>query len=241
MISAERANPLKWAGLQATSRWPQREKLQSIFSSATICSTQSIEARDAAYKRAVVSRPYFASNCSTPSFRPVRTMPPLRELAPQPGVSASRTATRAPRLARTRAAESPVIPPPITATSAASGKGSEGAADGIEAVSSQKQLSRRAPELEGEFVWLEGLGIGRRIPRARMMRRGSEREVMLSGGGAQVNEERAARRKDRESGRRAKREARYEKWKRRRPDEEFEGANCAVFSRLERGAVVCFL
>src|SRR5690348_3240332 len=241
MISAERTKPWKCAGLQATSRWPQREKLQSIFSSATICSTQSIEARDAAYKRAVVSRPYFASNCSTPSLRPVRTMPPLRELAPQPGVSASRTATRAPRLARTRAEESPVIPAPITATSTDSGKGRERSPAGIEAVSSQKQLSRRAPDWEGEFIWAERFGIGRRIPRASLMRRGSAREVMLSGGGAQVNEERAARRKGRESGRRAERETRYEKWKRRRRSKWLCGEIFVILCRLERGPVVCFL
>src|SRR5260370_1336003 len=53
-------------------------------------------------------------------------MPPLRELAPQPTVSASKTATRAPDFASVRAADNPVKPLPITATSTLSGKG-EGA------------------------------------------------------------------------------------------------------------------
>ena len=57
--------------------------------------------------RRVSSRPYLEMSWFTPSFIPVSTMPPLRELAPQPMVSLSSTATLAPRLARVRAAESP--------------------------------------------------------------------------------------------------------------------------------------
>ena len=90
-------------------------------SSRTICSTQSIEASDAAYIRRVSSRPYIEITLLTPSFIPVRTMPPLRELAPQPTVSDSSTATLAPRFARVRAADRPVKPAPITATSTRSG------------------------------------------------------------------------------------------------------------------------
>ena len=67
--------------------------------------------------RCVRSRPYMEINLLTPSFIPVSTIPPFRELAPHPMLSASSTATFAPRLARVRAAERPVKPEPITATS----------------------------------------------------------------------------------------------------------------------------
>ena len=73
----------------------------------------------------------------TGSFMPVRTIPPLRELAPQPKVSASRTATFTPRLARERAAESPQKPAPTTTTSALSGKPLADSAGGAATVSSQ--------------------------------------------------------------------------------------------------------
>src|SRR5712675_1877161 len=77
----------------------------------------------------------------TGSFIPVRTMPPLRELAPQPGVSASRTATFTPRLASVRAAERPQKPPPTTATSTKSGISDEGAIAGKPTVVAQKFFS----------------------------------------------------------------------------------------------------
>src|SRR5438552_3617373 len=92
-----------------------------MFSSRTICSTQSMLASDAAYICWVRSCPYMETSLFTPSLSPVSTMPPLRELAPQPIVSDSRTATVAPRLAKARAAERPVKPAPIIATSALSG------------------------------------------------------------------------------------------------------------------------
>ena len=57
-------------------------------------------ASEAAYMRCVSSRPYIEISLLTPSFIPVSTMPPLRELAPQPMVSDSSTATLAPRLAK---------------------------------------------------------------------------------------------------------------------------------------------
>ena len=89
----------------------------------------------------VRSRPYMEISLFTPSFRPVSTMPPLRELAPQPTVSASSTATLAPCLANVRVADSPVYPAPITATSTLSGNGCVASAFGISTVVSQKFLS----------------------------------------------------------------------------------------------------
>ena len=108
-----------------------------MASSRTICSTQSMVSSDAAYMRCVRSRPYLEMSWFTPSFMPVRTMPPLRELAPQPMVSDSSTATFAPRLASVRAAESPVKPAPITATSTMSGSGRADSVVGISVVVSQ--------------------------------------------------------------------------------------------------------
>src|SRR6266478_2959826 len=77
----------------------------------------------------------------TGSFIPVRTMPPLRELAPQPNVSDSNTATFTPRFARARAAESPQNPPPTTATSIVSGRVCEAAIAGEPTVVAQKFFS----------------------------------------------------------------------------------------------------
>ena len=70
-------------------------------------------------------------------------MPPFRELAPQPIVSASSTATLAPRRASVIAAESPVNPAPTTATSTLSGKGRKDGF-GICTVSSQNVFSWNA-------------------------------------------------------------------------------------------------
>src|SRR6266446_5095407 len=67
-------------------------------------------------------------------------MPPLRELAPQPMVCASKTATDAPDFARVLAAERPVKPAPIMAASTCWGK-SRAAGLGISTVSSQKVFS----------------------------------------------------------------------------------------------------
>jgi hypothetical protein len=53
-------------------------------------------------------------------------MPPFRELAPHPMVSDSSTTTFVPRLASESAAESPVNPAPMTATSALYGNGCAG-------------------------------------------------------------------------------------------------------------------
>ena len=64
-------------------------------------------------------------------------MPPFRELAPHPIVSASSTATLAPRRARVRAAESPVNPAPITATSTTPGTGCDASVVGNPVVVSQ--------------------------------------------------------------------------------------------------------
>src|SRR5207302_2401900 len=127
---------------QATSRCPQRENEHSIPSSLTICSTQSIEASDVAYIRCVRSLPYMEISLLTPNFRPVSTMPPLRELAPHPMVSASRTATVALFFARVRAPDKPVYPAPITATSTSSGSGRAALAVGIPAVVSQQLFAR---------------------------------------------------------------------------------------------------
>jgi len=63
-------------------------------------------------------------------------MPPLRELAPQPIELASRMTTFTPRFARVRAAERPVKPAPIMATSVRAGT-SPAVPDGIAAVVSQ--------------------------------------------------------------------------------------------------------
>ena len=68
---------------------------------------------------------------------PVSTMPPLRELAPHPIVSDSSTATFAPRLAKVRAADKPVKPAPITATSTVSGTDPALSLSGIDTVVNQ--------------------------------------------------------------------------------------------------------
>src|ERR1700736_697961 len=68
-------------------------------------------------------------------------MPPFRELAPHPTVWDSRTATLAPRFASVLAADNPVKPAPITATSTRSGEGCCGSA-GISAVYNQNVFSR---------------------------------------------------------------------------------------------------
>jgi hypothetical protein len=96
----------------------------------------SMVASDAAYMRRVSSRPYIRDELVYAELQPVSTMPPLRELAPQPMVSDSSTTTFAPRLASASAAESPVNPAPMMATSALSADGSAGAAasDGGEPV-----------------------------------------------------------------------------------------------------------
>src|SRR5690606_12374002 len=70
-----------------------------------------------AIMRRPISSPKRASIPSGSSLRPGFTCPPLRPEAPQPGVSASRSVTAMPCSARWRAADNPVKPPPITATS----------------------------------------------------------------------------------------------------------------------------
>src|SRR5882724_8588162 len=67
-------------------------------------------------------------------------MPPLRELAPQPMVCESKTATVAPDFASDLAAERPVSPAPIMATSTRCGS-SRVTAAGISTVSSQNVFS----------------------------------------------------------------------------------------------------
>src|SRR3990172_2476728 len=79
----------------------------------------------------------------TPSFRPVSTIPPFRELAPHPIVSASNTTTLTPRRASARAAERPVNPLPMTATSAFPGHGRAASGSGIASVSIQNGFSLR--------------------------------------------------------------------------------------------------
>src|SRR5581483_10102158 len=103
-----------------------------------------MDSRDAAYICCTRSRPYIEINLLTPSLSPVSTIPPLRELAPHPRVCASSTATWAPRLASVRAADKPVNPAPITATSTRSGKLGAGSGFGISTVVNQKLCSRGA-------------------------------------------------------------------------------------------------
>ena len=108
---------------------------------AMVLSTQSIDATDAAYIRCVRSRPYIEINWLTPSFNPGSTMPPLRELAPHPIVSPSSTVTFAPAFANLRAADKPVKPAPMTATSAVSGSARDPSVAGISTVVNQKFCS----------------------------------------------------------------------------------------------------
>ena len=96
---------------------------------------------DAAYMRRVSSRPYLEINSLTPSFSPVSTIPPLRELAPHPMVSDSSTTTLAPRFESARAAERPVKPAPMTATFTRSGSRRVGSVPGIFVVVNQKFCS----------------------------------------------------------------------------------------------------
>ena len=73
--------------------------------------------------------PYRATSVAGSSLRPVSTCPPLRELAPQPTRSRSRTTTDAPAIASRRAADSPVYPAPTTATSTRDGTSGRTASD----------------------------------------------------------------------------------------------------------------
>src|SRR4029077_16482045 len=68
-------------------------------------------------------------------------MPPLRQLAPHPMVSASRTATRTPRFASPRAAESPQKPAPTPARSTCSGSGPSKPRTGSATVCNQQFVS----------------------------------------------------------------------------------------------------
>src|SRR6516164_8006331 len=135
-------------------------------SSSTVRATQSIEPSDAVNIRCAVSRPYFSISRRASSFSPVSTIPPLRELAPQPILWASSTTTFAPLRASTRAAERPVYPAPMTATSARSGRGSGASTAGIDTPSIQKVCSssgivlgfvRGARIQTQEQAWVKGL------------------------------------------------------------------------------------
>ena len=86
-------------------------------------STKVTESIDACQSCVATSMPYSAAQPATPRFEPTETWPPLRPLAPQATVLVSKTATEAPPLASVRAAERPVSPPPMTATSTDSGSG----------------------------------------------------------------------------------------------------------------------
>jgi len=85
-------------------------------------------------------------------------MPPLRELAPQPNVSASSTPHAQPRFPSVRAAERPQKPPPITATSRESG--SSGASNVGEAtvVASNFLYEWASAELAEEILALTAAG-----------------------------------------------------------------------------------
>src|SRR6516162_2489362 len=135
-------------------------------SSSTVRATQSIAPSDAANMRCAVSRPYFSISRRAPSFSPVSTIPPLRELAPQPMLWASSTTTFAPLRASTRAAERPVYPAPMTATSARSGRGSGASTAGIVTPSIQNVCSLSGiilARVQGariqaqEQAWVKGL------------------------------------------------------------------------------------
>src|SRR5215510_10982080 len=139
-VSAPRRNSSRCLALHATSRCPQRAKSHAIPSTRTISSTQSMDCSEAAYMRFVASRPYLFISVRIPSFSPLSTIPPFRQLAPQPTFSASNTATRAPPFASVRAADNPVKPPPITATSTLSGNGRTGSR-GASTVVNQKFFS----------------------------------------------------------------------------------------------------
>src|SRR5437879_12688425 len=90
---------------------------------------------------------------------PVRTIPPLRELAPQPKVSASRTATFTPRLASARAADKPQNPAPTPATSTESGSSEKAATAGESTVVVQKFLSWMSMV---ELMWCDSSTTGTR-------------------------------------------------------------------------------
>src|SRR5215218_2334850 len=73
---------------------------------------------------------------------PRSAKPPLRPLAPPPTRRASRTLTRTPASARTRAQARPVTPPPTTATSTRSSRSNAGYV--VESLSSQYGTVRPA-------------------------------------------------------------------------------------------------
>src|SRR5574341_350351 len=87
-------------------------------------------------------------------FTQCSTWPPLRPLAPLPRPRASRTTTRRSRArsARCHAVETPVSPPPTTATSAAT-RARSGAvrSAGTVSVTHAARLSSRAPGLMGSL------------------------------------------------------------------------------------------
>src|SRR5579863_7656943 len=106
-------------------------------------------------------------------------MPPLRELAPQPTVSASSTAVFTPFFASVRAAESPVKPAPTMATSTLAGSAS-GRGFGISTVSTQKvlclicgpgliRINCRDPQSSGQqYARHQGEGNAQTLPRAEL-------------------------------------------------------------------------
>ena len=75
-----------------------------------------MQSKELRHSRCAVSLPNRLSKAPAESLVPVRTCPPLRELAPQPIVRASNTATRAPCVANSRAADKPVHPHDLNAT-----------------------------------------------------------------------------------------------------------------------------
>jgi len=113
-VWASRVSPVEW--VSALMLW------RAIRSFATCTASASVR-RQARRASSPCIRRKTASAAAEP---PRQQNPPLRPDAPQPGVSASNTRTSCPASARCSAADSPVNPAPITATSQAIGPSARG-------------------------------------------------------------------------------------------------------------------
>ncbi len=153
---------------------PSRRAWQSMRWRAIRSKTRSGAPPAKATRRAPRSGPKRASIRSGSHFSPAITWPPLRPEAPQPGSSASSSATRAPASARCRAADRPVKPPPTTQTSARVSPCSGGVSGALAAVAAQSEAGgaeavigdARKVALDGvrQAPWSAGQGGSSRCP-----------------------------------------------------------------------------
>ena len=131
-------------GAPASVTAPRRAYPQSIASSAINPSRNPIASHRVRRRgRGPDRRRIGAPGSPTSGWKPGSTNPPFRPLAPHPTRCRSSTVTATPCRASVRAAESPVYPPPTTATSVRSGRAAGRRPGG--APSSQRHRSIKRP------------------------------------------------------------------------------------------------